>query len=473
MAEDRAPSTPKPRETLVDVRQSQAEGVEQALLALHACQSVAELTATLEKETANILQAERATFYRLEGQEKLPTLTAIREKGKARVSFPLGEGIAGNVAKDVGYYICNDPAKDSMFQEPIDGAPGVRVRNVASVAMEAGGEVVGVLQALNRTGRNFNEDDAYWLQRLADHGAVAFARLKKSEDGWTFARDLAEAVAQAVDDKHATTVGHSDRVRQIALALGREFKFSPEELLELELAALLHDVGRLALSPEAFEGTQGPGYASADERLHLVLSEAFLRGLRLPKGMHRLGEIALAHHERADGKGFPRGRTSGEVPLSARILQVANAFDQLAGGRTPATQGKRLSDDELAKLLQAQAGAELDGDVVKRLVERKLYKIEKRRFPRYDYEAPLDVSLLGASGQAADGGEIQTQALELSEGGILFRSEKKLPALALLKLRIHLPTEKIEALARVARQLPDADKKGFKIGAYFLWYGTP
>jgi len=446
-----------------------------ACVALHATGSVQELVATMEKKAAELLRCEHVTFFRLERHDKVVNLVGMRNEGKTRVSFPLGEGIAGSVARDKGYYICSDPKDDPLYVAAIDAHQGTVVKNILAAAVEAGGDTVGVLLALNKRGRTFEEGDAYWLQLLATHGALAYVRARRSEEGWQVARNLAEAVATAVDNKHVSTVGHSDRTRRIALAIGREMDLSADELLELELAAWLHDVGRLALAPEAFEGADDSGanhpYASPKDPLHLVLTEALLRGIKLPEYLNQVPKIALAHHECMDGTGT-RGMQADDLPLAARILAVANTFDLLATGRAPACNGKRMDEVAAVAALKALAGKALDAQVVDQLIRKKLYRIELRRFPRCEYEAPLEVTVLGASGAESKIERFTTKALDLSEGGIFFQCSKKLPGHALLNLKIALPTEKLEALARVARQLPGADGKGFKVGAYFLWYGT-
>lgn len=448
---------------------------QEACKALHGAESVAALTEMIERQACDLLDCERATFFHVERHDKVITLVAARNKGRTRLSVPLGEGIAGNVAKDNGYYICNKTAGDELFVAAIDGFQGMEVRNLISTAMDADDELVGVLQVANSRGKGFKENDAYWLQLLGEHGALAYKRIKRSEEGWTLVRHLAEAVATAVDNKHVSTVGHTERTRQIALALGREFNLDADALLELELATLLHDSGRIALSPEAFEWAGGPGgagqYAAAGERLHLVLTDALLRGLKVPDWLGNLKEIALSHHESTDGSGYPRGRKTADLPLGARILAVANYFDMLTSGRAPESNGKRMDDEAAAKVIRDKAGRQFDAAVAEKLVKGKLYQVEKRRFPRYDYETPLEVRVLGeAAGK--QGLTLQTKALDLSEGGILFRSEEKLPDHALLRIKIQLPTENLEALARVARHLKDDGGKGFKVGAYFLWYGT-
>ena len=84
-----------------------------------------------------------------------------------------------------------------------------------------------------------------------------------------------------------------------------------------------------------------------------------------------------------------------------------------------------MDDEQAARSLKERAGKEFDPAVVDRLIRNKLYEIEKRRFPRCAYETPLEVTVLGgAKGEGKAVSQVlQTQALDLSEGGILFRSD--------------------------------------------------
>ena len=118
--------------------------------------------------------------------------------------------------------------------------------------------------------------------------------------------------------------------------------------------------------------------------------------------------------------------------------------------------------------LQKNRGKLFDEAVVDTFIGRKIYEAERRRFPRYDYETPVDVTVLQADGTEGDVQE--TEALDISEGGILFRFGTQLEPPTLVKMLIHLPTEKIEALAKVARALPDGDR--WKIGTYFVWHAS-
>ncbi|GAA4016494.1 hypothetical protein GCM10022631_31040 [Deinococcus rubellus] len=133
--------------------------------------------------------------------------------------------------------------------------------------------------------------------------------------------------------------GHPERVREIALALGRELRLGRAELRALGEAARLHDLGRALLPPYA------------DEKLHPRVGADLLLGQDLPLGTR---EAVLHHHERWDGRGYPHGLRGSAIPRLARILAVANAADHL--GRLPA--------EILAERLAWERGLALDAEIV-------------------------------------------------------------------------------------------------------------
>jgi putative nucleotidyltransferase with HDIG domain len=130
-----------------------------------------------------------------------------------------------------------------------------------------------------------------------------------------------------VDARDAYTAGHSRRVQQLALAVGRELNLSREELELLGHAALFHDIGKLGI-PDAI--LLKPS-ALTDEEWVIMASHA-AEGASI---INRLGFLSDAvpairhHHERFDGGGYPEGLVGEDIPLGARIIHVADAFDSM------------------------------------------------------------------------------------------------------------------------------------------------
>ena len=181
-------------------------------------------------------------------------------------------------------------------------------------------------------------------------GREALARREHQETVTTFVAALEQA--------DPASVGHSARVADLSEALGAELGVRGQEAEELRYAALLHDIGMMVVRPEM------PADARSDEVDYLsALSAHPQAGVNVLGGLDFLeGALpAIAHHhERWDGRGYPSGLTGADIPLAARIVAVADAFDALTAGPDgrASTPGEALAD------LQARAGTHLDPAVV-------------------------------------------------------------------------------------------------------------
>ncbi|MCX7804581.1 MAG: HD domain-containing protein [Planctomycetota bacterium] len=445
--------------------------INELALRMHLAASTGDLLKFASDAMRDAAKAEYSILYQMERRQKVRTL--FFDRGADRVRFPAGKGIAGTVANENGYYICNDPRRDRLYVAEIDGIPGEDVLNLLTLCVNAGEEVLGVVSLINRKdGGGFGDEDAYYIGILASHAGAAWKRLRENETAWNLTRNIAEAVANAVDAKHITTVGHTERVRTLALAIGRAMSLTADEMRTLEFAALLHDIGRLEMAPAAPGGEDGESpedaYAVERTRDHVYFTEAVLRNIRFPEELKDVRETAISHHELLDGSGFPRGKTAEQMSLPARILAVANTFDCLTSGRLGSG---RMTEEEAARHLQDHAGVLYDAAVVRAMLDGNLHKFEKRRFPRYEYETPMEVTPLSGEGGGKEETPFETKALDVSEGGLLFFSERKLSPYSLVKLKIHLPNETIRAIAKIARVIPDEKGTGYRVGAYFMWYG--
>lgn len=167
--------------------------------------------------------------------------------------------------------------------------------------------------------------------------------------------DIASAFAQVIDSKSPFTSGHSDRVTLFADMIAEQLGFSPDARRWLKRAALLHDIGKLGVSNTILDK---PGKLDQDEwmamRMHAAFSEAILSRV---SAFRHLSIVAGAHHERLDGKGYPK-RIGGEaIALETRIITVADVFDALTADRPyrPA-----LSVAKAFGILEAEVGTAFD-----------------------------------------------------------------------------------------------------------------
>ncbi|MFQ5473020.1 MAG: HD-GYP domain-containing protein [Dehalococcoidia bacterium] len=175
---------------------------------------------------------------------------------------------------------------------------------------------------------------------------------------------MVRSLVNAVDQKDPYTCGHSLRVAYFATALGRRLNMREVELQMLQWSALLHDVGKIGIREDVLNK---PGRLSEDEFSHIqehpVRSHQVVRGV--PQLANALDGI-LYHHERYNGTGYPAGRKGEEIPLQARIIQIADVFDALTSDRSY----RRAYDWRRAlEIMEEEAGVSLDPHLQKAFAE--------------------------------------------------------------------------------------------------------
>jgi len=167
------------------------------------------------------------------------------------------------------------------------------------------------------------------------------------------------ALTSAIDAKDPYTSGHSERVARIAVRLGEALELPAHKLGDLYLMGLLHDVGKIGvedgvlkkpgkLTPEEFRSIQG----------HVKIGIHILSDL---KKLHHLLPGVAYHHESLDGSGYPSGLSGESIPLAARILAVADAFDAMSSTRP---YRRRLPPHEIDAIFRKGAGVQWDPKVI-------------------------------------------------------------------------------------------------------------
>jgi diguanylate cyclase (GGDEF)-like protein/putative nucleotidyltransferase with HDIG domain len=173
-----------------------------------------------------------------------------------------------------------------------------------------------------------------------------------------------EALALAIDAKDQTSQSHIRRVQLYATAVARALGMSENDIQGVKTAALLHDIGKLAV-PEHILSKPGP--LTPEEfhkiRAHPKVGADIVSSVPFP---YPVAPLILSHHERWDGKGYPSGLRGEAIPLGARILSVVDYFDALMAERP---YHKAMSFEAAIGLLQQEAGKGLDPTVVAKFVE--------------------------------------------------------------------------------------------------------
>jgi len=195
--------------------------------------------------------------------------------------------------------------------------------------------------------------------------------LSKLEEDKKHSKELAdlylsiiEALAFAIDAKDQTTERHLRRVQNLTLGIAKKMKMEKKEFDALKAAALLHDIGKIAV-PEYI--LNKPGKLSPEEFKHISEhSDIGANILETVKFPYPLGPIVRHHHEKYDGSGYPKGLKGAKIPLGARILAVVDCYDALTTDRP---YRKALSQEEVIEHMNREAGKLFDPDVVRIMID--------------------------------------------------------------------------------------------------------
>ncbi len=208
---------------------------------------------------------------------------------------------------------------------PGDGAGGI-----LSIPLQASSNVLGVLSAVNAAAP-FTAGDREVLRLIATQGAIAIENVKLLKSLRRSYWNTVYALAATVDLRDHPTRGHSDRLALFALTMAKRLGLPAERLENLKIAALLHDIGKIGIGDVIL---RKPGGLTPEEydamKTHTLMGAKLLAMADFPP---RVVEAVLFHHERFDGSGYPLGLRAEQIPIEARILAAADAFEGMTSER--------------------------------------------------------------------------------------------------------------------------------------------
>ena len=176
--------------------------------------------------------------------------------------------------------------------------------------------------------------------------------------------DTIEALRLAVDAKDVYTRGHSDRVAYFSTLIGKSYGMDEKELETLRIGGVFHDIGKIGTADDILLKTDKLDKSDFEEiKRHPMKGALILSAVSM---FSDVVPIVRHHHERIDGKGYPDALQGEEIPLSARIIAVADAFDAMTSDRQ---YRLRMSLDEAIEQLNIGAGTQFDEGVVAKFLE--------------------------------------------------------------------------------------------------------
>lgn len=238
--------------------------------------------------------------------------------------------------------------------------PFPEIRQMIAVPMAEGENLFGWLAAFNHVSdAEFGTVEASLLSSVAAILGIHSGNIELYHQQAELMAGIVRALTSAIDAKDQYTCGHSDRVARVSVALARELGCDAKTLNTIYLSGLLHDIGKIGINDNVL---RKPGKLTDEEYEHIKTHVQI--GHRILVDLKKLDDVlpvVLHHHESWDGKGYPRALNGGEIPFSARIVAVADAFDAMGSDR-PYRKG--MPDEKIDAIFREGAGKQWDPDVV-------------------------------------------------------------------------------------------------------------
>ena len=271
-------------------------------------------------------------------------LDADINEQKLDIRVPFGQGVIGNVVESGVPAIVQDTRQDTRHYKKSDRQTGFATRSLLAVPMkshtinledsledEVDSHIIGGLEAVNKVGGDFTENDQQILQILANQAATILEIARAYRAINEIFIDVTRALSAAIDAKDPYTVGHSLRVSNFASTVAQEMGLSPAAVQRIRLGGLLHDVGKIGIPDNILNKPS----KLTDEEYHIVMDHPSI-GDHIMHQVHRLEKVIpgmIQHHERLDGSGYPYGLKEDEISTAAKIIAVADVFDALTSDR--------------------------------------------------------------------------------------------------------------------------------------------
>ena len=310
-----------------------------------------------------VLSAEgvAAQFVPLNGADKSPGPPAEAEP--TLLSFgrcPIDNGQFTRLVEHVGLAAGNRPVVINPPRTAEPAWPWPEVRQVIVVPMAEGSNLFGWLAAFNHVhGAEFGTVEASLLNSVSAILGIHSGNIELYRQQSELLTGIVRALTSAIDAKDPYTCGHSDRVARVAVRLAQELGCDARTLNTIYLSGLLHDIGKIGINDNVL---RKPDRLTAAEYEHIKTHVQI--GHRILIDLKKLDDVlpvVLHHHESWDGGGYPRRLPADQIPLSARIVAVADAFDAMGSDR-PYRKG--MPDERIDEIFRQGAGKQWDPEVV-------------------------------------------------------------------------------------------------------------
>ncbi|MBA4368618.1 MAG: transcriptional regulator [Desulfobacterium sp.] len=314
--------------------------------------------------TIELTKADESKFFVINESENLPFKVSssfsdsyLQLLSQKQMEIPQKEGsrfqqvIIETVADEIPLLVSENKNTDASIADHL---------SFMIVPLKIQEKVFGVLTASIKTGnKRFTERELYYLSFMTQRAASAIENLALYEHINRGLMTTLKAFVKAIEARDPYTKEHSNRVTEIAIAIGKKIGCSDEEIDILKISGPLHDIGKIGIRDEIL---LKPGRLTEDEFKKIMEHPDIGADIIGQLGMwdeHQ--EIIRHHHERFDGTGYPSKLKKEEIPRLARIVSVADSYDAMASDRA---YRKKMDPDKILAILSDCSGTQFDPEYV-------------------------------------------------------------------------------------------------------------
>ncbi|EQC44407.1 HDIG domain protein [Bacteriovorax sp. Seq25_V] len=285
-----------------------------------------------EGKIKTLLNCERVMIFRYDNKKNILFREFQLDNKTEVVKVEVNEyTLMGSSALYSAILSFDELQKDLRYKKSPKYLRDISPSSVLYVPLLSKGELLGVIEAINSNAGKFDEEDIHFAQAIANQMTMSVENYLLFEKLQAQFIQVVEALADTIGKKDAYTGGHTKRVRHFAEMIACELDLPFEDMNNVKLAAVLHDIGKIGIEDSILK-KRSP--LTADEfeimKKHPMLGYEILGHI---ESLSAVVDGMRFHHERPDGRGYPFGLKGDEIPLIAMIISVADTFDAMISTR--------------------------------------------------------------------------------------------------------------------------------------------